>query len=208
MDAFAMQIISKIYRWYRRARLARESAIDLDRLVSHDENDAYLRTQPLPSTKTSNLGSDLQNKTTAKRSRARACIPNTTRWKFGLHAGFFASIVVLLSNLTLLLTGIIARDDTLKGIYTIAKGEKHRIAIISTAYHVLINVLSTILLTSTNYAMQILCAPTRGEIKKAHARGQWLDIGIMSVHNLWYIDRKRVIAWVLLAFSSAPLHLL
>jgi hypothetical protein len=110
--------------------------------------------------------------------------------------------------MALLLTGIITRDDTLKGISTITKGETKRITTISTAYHVLINILSTILLTSTNYAMQILCAPTRREVEKAHARGQWLDIGIMSVHNLRHIDRRRVIAWVLLAFSSVPLHLL
>jgi hypothetical protein len=74
--------------------------------------------------------------------------------------------------MALLLTGIVTRDDTLKGIYTTTKGETKQITTISMAYHVLINILSTILLTSTNYAMQILCAPTRREVEKAHVRGQ------------------------------------
>jgi hypothetical protein len=47
--------------------------------------------------------------------------------------------------------------------------------------------------------MQILCAPTRHEIDHVHAREQWLEIGIMSIHSLRHIDRKRVLVWLLLA---------
>lgn len=74
--------------------------------------------------------------------------------------------------------------------------------------HFAINLLSTILLSSSNYCMQCLSAPTRKEVNTAHAKGVWLDIGIPSMRNLRYIDRRRVILWGLLGLSSLPLHLL
>jgi hypothetical protein len=204
-----MQIIPKVSQRYHRVRIARERAIDLDPLVIHNADHANPNTKSLPATDISELRSDFHTRATVQPSRARTCWSfNRKRWRFGLHAGLYASIIVLFSNLALLLTGVITRDDTFKGISTIAKGGKHRITTMSTVYHVLINVLSTILLTSTNYAMQILCAPTRREVEKAHARGQWLDIGIMSIHNLRHIDRKRTIVWMLLSFSSTLLHVL
>jgi len=74
--------------------------------------------------------------------------------------------------------------------------------------HLGINLLSTILLASSNYAMQCLSAPTRLELDRAHAKSKWLDIGILSFRNLVRIGRVRVLFWFLLAISSLPLHLL
>ena len=56
--------------------------------------------------------------------------------------------------------------------------------------------------------MQILSAPTRKEIDKAHARKKWLDIGVPSVRNLKNVATKKVVMWCLLGLSSLPLHLL
>jgi hypothetical protein len=133
---------------------------------------------------------------------------STRSWAFGLYTGLYASIIVLLSNIALMMTSLVSHGGVVDAVGTIAKGEAHRIARISTAYHVLINVMSTVLLTSSNYAMQTLCAPTRDDINDAHAKGHWLEIGIMSIHNLRHVKRRRMILWVLLAFSSAPLHFL
>ncbi|KAJ9636341.1 hypothetical protein H2199_008016 [Coniosporium tulheliwenetii] len=77
-----------------------------------------------------------------------------------------------------------------------------------TAYHVLINILSTIMLTASNYCMQLLSAPTRDEVARAHRHGQGLDIGIISLRNLRYISKRRTALWLSLALSSIPLHLL
>jgi hypothetical protein len=204
-----MHFLPRSSQRHRHARIAREDTVDVDPFLIYGEDHASSSPKSLLATNTREDGREFNESAPIHHIRSRKCgFLNTKRWRFGLHAGLYASIIVLLSNMALLLTGIITRDDTLKGISTITKGEAKRITTISTAYHVLINILSTILLTSTNYAMQILCAPTRREVEKAHARGQWLDIGIMSVHNLRHIDRRRVIAWVLLAFSSVPLHLL
>jgi hypothetical protein len=141
---------------------------------------------------------------------ARLCSRlNNMSWRSGLYAGLYASIFVLLSNTVLLLTGLLAHHgDVSRGVRTVAQGDARFVTRTSTAYHVLINIFSTILLTSSNYAMQILCAPTRHDVDRAHGRGDWLEIGIMGIRNLRHIGRKRFLLWSLLAFSSAPLHLL
>ncbi|OMP85474.1 hypothetical protein BK809_0004144 [Diplodia seriata] len=78
----------------------------------------------------------------------------------------------------------------------------------SIGIHLLINVLSTLLLGGSQYVMQCLCAPTRGEIDRAHRRGAWLDIGQPSMRNLRYIRRWKLLMWIALVLSSLPLHLL
>lgn len=134
--------------------------------------------------------------------------PRIRGWKFGLYVGLYASVAVFLSNVALLPTTIFAQDGAIDGIGTTAKGDMGKSTRLSTTYHVLINILSTILLTSSNYAMQIICAPTRHEVNQAHTNEHWLEIGIMSLHNLRRIDRKQVLLWAILAFTSASLHLL
>jgi hypothetical protein len=63
---------------------------------------------------------------------------------------------------------------------------------IRTAYRLLINILSTILLSSSSHTMQILSSPTQLEVDAAHAKGQWLYIELLSTHNLRHINRKRL----------------
>jgi hypothetical protein len=74
--------------------------------------------------------------------------------------------------------------------------------------HVAINILSSLLLGASNFSMQILVAPTREDVDKAHASRRWLDIGVPSFKNLLSIQRSRCVVWVLLALSSGGLHLL
>ena len=73
--------------------------------------------------------------------------------------------------------------------------------------HLIINGLSTLLLGASNYSMQCLSSPTRGEIDKAHRNCIWLDIGTPSVRNLRRISWSRIGLWWALAISSIPLHL-
>ncbi|KAF2674899.1 hypothetical protein BT63DRAFT_449888 [Microthyrium microscopicum] len=79
---------------------------------------------------------------------------------------------------------------------------------ISSGLHVMINVLASLLLGASNYCMQLLTAPTRSDVDKAHAKRIWLDIGVPSLRNLKYMAKKRRVAWWLLGLSSVPLHFL
>ena len=90
----------------------------------------------------------------------------------------------------------------------LSEGECEHIKDLNRGFHVLINVLSTILLSGSNYCMQCLSAPTRDDLDAAHAVGRWLEVGIPSIWNLRHIGRRRLYLWLLLGFSSLPLHLL
>lgn len=80
-------------------------------------------------------------------------------------------------------------------------------------YHILvhlgINVISTLLLSSSNYCAQILVASTRYEVDTAHNKGGWLDIDVSSLRNLWKkkITRKRKATYTLLMINSVLSHL-
>ena len=95
-----------------------------------------------------------------------------------------------------------------KGVTTVHEGLCSGIKTAITRIHLAVNILSTLLLAASNACMQILCAPTREEVDAAHARHKWLRIGVPSLKNLFYIDRKKSAIWVLLGLSSVPLHLL
>ncbi|KAA8652739.1 uncharacterized protein ATNIH1004_001644 [Aspergillus tanneri] len=77
----------------------------------------------------------------------------------------------------------------------------------STWLPVAINILSTAMLATSNYCMQCLSAPSRGDIDQAHSQGMWLDIGTFSARNLLLRSRKQQTLWLLLLVTSAPIHL-
>lgn len=93
------------------------------------------------------------------------------------------------------------------GVGIIRDGDCRRTKKLSFWLHFAINVFSTLLLGASNYCMQCLSSPTRQDIDKAHARKEWLDIGISSVRNLRRISWKRIVLWWLLAITALPLHL-
>ncbi|KAK3688634.1 hypothetical protein B0T22DRAFT_512276 [Podospora appendiculata] len=79
---------------------------------------------------------------------------------------------------------------------------------LNTMLHLLINIISSLLLSASNYGMQCLSAPTRKEVDQVHAKGGWVDIGVPIIRNLASISRKRVLLWCFLGVSSIPLHFL
>ncbi|KAF6837258.1 hypothetical protein CPLU01_03122 [Colletotrichum plurivorum] len=79
---------------------------------------------------------------------------------------------------------------------------------IDTLLHLLINILSTVILASSNFFMQVLNAPSRREVDAAHARGIWLDIGVPSWRNSFHLSRFKLAAWIGLLLTSAPIHML
>lgn len=91
---------------------------------------------------------------------------------------------------------------------TLFHGDCDVAARINTLLHLAINVLSTMLLASSNLCMQLLASPTRIEVDAAHARGRWVDIGTPSFRNLWSIRKSRLAVWCVLGLSSLPLHFL
>jgi hypothetical protein len=128
-------------------------------------------------------------------------------WRGGIFIAIVISFLILLLNITLAITAA-TKWGLGGGIATAFTGNCKRASWITTALHLLINVLSSLLLGASNYCMQRLAAPSRKEIDKAHAKRKWLDVGVPNIRNLTHISNGRVSLWVLLGLSSLPLHLL
>lgn len=130
-------------------------------------------------------------------------------WRMGVLGGCVMSFMVLCCNVAIIAVGAASESGfNADGISNIIIGDEVIISRWNTALHVLINALSTTLLAGSNYTMQVLNSPTRKDVDVAHAKGQWLDIGILSPHNLRKLPWKRTALWYTLALSSIPLHLL
>jgi hypothetical protein len=117
-----------------------------------------------------------------------------------------ATLVLVMNVLVVIIAASTSKIEN--GIGTLHTGNCSLVNKWNTALHVLINAISSVLLGASNYAMQCLTSPTRKECNDAHARGDWLDIGVAGVRNLTRISRRRRILWILLATSSIPIHLL
>jgi hypothetical protein len=123
-----------------------------------------------------------------------------------LWLGFATATTVLILNICMLAYAIF-HSGSLTVAATIYEGECNTSKRISLALSLLVNILSTLLLGSSNNAAQYLSSPTRAEVDAAHAELTWMDIGIPSIRNLRRISTTRVWLWFLLFCSSFPLHL-
>ena len=94
------------------------------------------------------------------------------------------------------------------GVVTLYQGDCTIVKRADTLTHLLINTLSTLLMGASNLALQLIAAPTRKDIDKAHSAGIWLDIGVPSLRNLSRIPRVSLAIWCCLALSSIPIHFL
>jgi len=131
-------------------------------------------------------------------------------WRFGILTGTILAFLTLIIN-TALVGATAARKETVrysgngKALY---EGDCDKVRGLNLGIHLIINLLSTVLLSASNYGMQCLLAPIRAEVDKAYSRGVWLNIGVLSVRNLRRISGKRVFLWFILGLLSLPLHLL
>lgn len=124
-----------------------------------------------------------------------------------MQACSVTSVVIFLINLscTILFKAKWGSDGDINACY---HGDCLKAGRISTGLHVMINLLSTLLLGASNLCMQLLAAPRRSEVDRAHRNFVWLHIGVPSLRNLRHIGRERLVICAILAMSSVPLHFL
>lgn len=130
---------------------------------------------------------------------------NWGAWKTGLIINVLTTLLVLILNLSV--PAWAARKYGTEGSYLYRGScpQTERAGVIVDAS---INISGTLLLSASNYTMQILSAPTRKDVDRAHEKGTLLTIGLQSFNNLRLISIYRKVLWGLLAFSSIPLHLM
>ncbi|KIW97063.1 uncharacterized protein Z519_02455 [Cladophialophora bantiana CBS 173.52] len=127
-------------------------------------------------------------------------------WRTGaLTAALLGTLSFLVNLVVVSWLGARAYGSSLVEVYN---GHCGKVQTMDTWIHLGINTLSTLLLGGSNYCMQCLSAPTRADIDRAHAKGEFLDVGVPSVRNLRRIPGAKMILWWALGLSSIPLHLM
>ena len=169
--------------------------------------------QPTNSPGYHEVPSSIELTATASRTSILSQKPSWTQrhlkgWRVGILTGSILASVVCLINLAATIYGGVRSKVNHDGRKMIWEGDCEKVRKINTGLHLGLNVLSTLLLSASNYGMQCLSAPTRLEVDMAHAQRRWLDIGVLSFRNIRSISGKRATLWALLAASSMPLHLL
>lgn len=135
----------------------------------------------------------------------------THGWFNGWRVGTLgAALVVTLSLIFNIVVAVwLSKNAEFQdGLAELTRGDCGKIENTDTLVHLAINVLSTLMLSGSNYTMQVLVGPSRREVDQAHQKGKWLDIGVPSLRNLANISRVRVFLWSVLCLSSLPLHLM
>lgn len=126
-------------------------------------------------------------------------------WRGGVLAAVASAGSVLLVNFVFTIWAANKSQSGLN-IGVIWEGECSTIQTADLWIHILVNILGTVLLGSSNYTMQCLSSPTRREVDAAHAVGKYVDIGIPSFRNLRGWRKKTLFG--LLVVSTVPLHFL
>lgn len=118
--------------------------------------------------------------------RARTCRVIMSRRKIMLATQTSLAFLVFLANIVW--TAWAAKSHPASGVIGgLLIGRSSQIKNVNIGVHLLLNISSSLFLGAGNYCMQILVAPTGGEVRSAHAFGKYFDIGIHSIHNLRYI---------------------
>lgn len=130
----------------------------------------------------------------------------STGWRrtgaWNILAAFIAGIILLgCLGGSLAQSGSSLKDDAI-----LFYGNCTTSRYLNVGLHLLINLLSTAVLASSNYFMQVLNAPSRDEINEAHLRLSSLEIGIPSLKNLPYLSAFKRSLWGLLLITSLPIH--
>lgn len=93
-------------------------------------------------------------------------------WRVTVASGAFATLIILLINIITI--SVICAKYPMSGngvaFYT---GSCETTKVVTTVAHLIINVLSTILLAYSNFAVQCLNSPTRVEVDAAYAKQHW-----------------------------------
>lgn len=97
---------------------------------------------------------------------------------------------------------------SVEAVGVLYKGDCDTVRKLNLWLHLLISVLSTLMLSASNFCMQVQSAPTRADVDAAHAKGTWLDIGLHSPRNFLYIKDWKRVSWVILCITSLPINML
>ena len=133
--------------------------------------------KPLPRPRSWNLLKFEASRLKAQIRRKLPKLPkwmNFTGWRMMASAGAILSIFVLVANTVLLIWASKQPQDPQTGAAIIYSGSRDSAQSVFTWSHLAINILSTLLLGSSNATMQCLTAPTRKEVCEVGMSSDWI----------------------------------
>lgn len=98
-----------------------------------------------------------------------------TGWRVSVFWGGLLSVIVFILNICLLVWSLRAgsrRPNEEAGTATLYRGDCELAKRVFTWSHLVINIMSTLLLSASTVGIQLLSAPTRENIDRAHAVGK------------------------------------
>ncbi|GAP88890.1 hypothetical protein SAMD00023353_1700470 [Rosellinia necatrix] len=123
-------------------------------------------------------------------------------------SGLLLSILSVVITVGLLASlAVFSKLSDLGSSYIVFEGSCDSSSSISLGIQFAINAISTAILASSNFFMQVIVAPTRRDVDKAHGKRKSVEIGVLSLRNLSSIPRRRVALFLVLGLSSVPIHL-
>ncbi|KAI8949116.1 hypothetical protein F4801DRAFT_554418 [Xylaria longipes] len=126
-------------------------------------------------------------------------------WRLG---GLILSILSVVITVGFLVTLVVFSTlSNLGSSYIVFEGRCDSSSSISLGIQFAINVISTAILASSNFFMQVIVAPARLDVDKAHGKRKSMEIGVLSLRNLLSIPSGRVALFLILGLSSVPIHL-
>lgn len=133
---------------------------------------------------------------------------DATGWQSTVLLGAATALFVLVVNVILLAWASTKHINAITGDRSIFEGSCSRMQTTFTWSHLGINVLLSLLLGSSNFAIQCLSAPTREDIDRVHKKCNSLDTGISGFLNWKVMAWWRKSLWIFFLLTSLPLHLL
>jgi hypothetical protein len=129
-------------------------------------------------------------------------------WRMGTRLCCFAVLACLIVEAVILTWMLASTVGGKTGSDLLYEGNCEKVKSMAVWLLLPLNIVATILISTSNYVMQCMAAPDRKEIDYAHSLGTPVTIGGMRLRNLQFGDHRRRILWWLLILSSLPIHLL
>lgn len=130
-----------------------------------------------------------------------------TGWRMGTVVCLSAVASCLVVEFVLLLSALSVSEGGF-GSGLLYKGSCSKVKSLTVWLLFPLNIVATVLISSSNYVMQVMAAPDRQEVDYAHSLATSITIGGMRFRNLQFGGRRRRFIWWLLGISSLPIHVL
>lgn len=145
----------------------------------------------------------------AIRNRLRRFEASSRSWKTSAQVNTILVAVLAAVLLAALFYGLVVnRDLGVNSTFALFQGSCQTASGLNILVHLVLNVFGTLILASSNFFMQLVAAPSRAELDRAHQKWRWIDIGIPTVRNFASLSGFKRASWLVLMASSVPIHLL